>query len=344
MNSILSIKTVICLVITLLSTPLFASKEDIAFNKYADSLSNKLTSQYLPNTNKAPYIIVAEQLSNNIIMLDANKNWADKNAEIWRWQPEKANGMPVEYAKWFKFIDECKPIIDTSHIIVTASHGGVAVIRIKDKRVVFFAHAGKNPHSACLLPDGNVVAVSSTDNKLTLFDTSKYKQGEPCRDFICYQLDFAHGVVWDNQQQMLWGLGMQSIVGYKYNFNKKYPALTRVCSYEVPEVAKCGHDLYPIPNTKYLFLTGTEGVVIFDTHTRKFRDIANVKHVKSISMSEPNGQVIYLKATTRWWSQSVVAANAQLSKIGTYPNGKIYKARWFVPNEFSACDIAPCND
>ncbi len=333
-------KAVSLLFFALIANFALASQQNIKFNEFADTLRHKLASQYTPDLNNVANVIVAEQSSNNIIIFDANKNWADKDAEVWRWNPKKANGMPTEYAQWFKFIDECKPIIGTSHIIVSASHGGVAVIRVSDKKVVFFAHAGRNPHSACLLPDGNVVAVSSTDNKLTLFDTSNYEEGQPCRNFTCYELEFAHGVVWDDAQQILWGLGMQSIVGYKYNFNKKYPALRKVYTFEVPELAKCGHDLYPVPNTKYLFATGTLGAVLFDTQTKQFRDISQVKHIKSISMAE-NGQVIYLKATKRWWSDSVVAGNGQLSKIGTYPNGKIYKARWFLPNKFSDTKVAP---
>ena len=328
------------IVFIIFSSLSFASEKDTKFNDYADKLRHKLASQYTPDLKDVPNIIVAEQSTNNIVMLNPNKSWNCPDAEVWRWNPFKANGMPVEYAKWFRFIDECKPIIDTSHIIVTASHGGVAIIRMSDKKVLFFAHAGQNPHSACLLPDGNVVAVSSTDNKLTLFDTSNYKQGQPCRNFTCYELEFAHGIVWDNDQQILWGLGMQSIVGYKYNFNKKAPALTKAFTYEVPEMAKRGHDLYPVPNTKYLFATGTLGAVLFDTQTRHFRDISQVKHIKSISMAD-NGQVIYLKATKRWWSDSVVAGNGQLTKIGTCPNSKIYKARWFLPNEFSACKVLP---
>ena len=305
------------------------------FNKYTLDLARKLTADYTPNISNAPYVIVAEQRSNNIIMLDVNKDWADKSAEVWRWEPKKANGMPNQYAKWFTAIDECKPALKASHIIATASAGGVAIVRVSDKKVVFFAHAGNNPHSACLLPDGNVVVASSTDKKLTLYSTSNYKQGQPCPVSAEYTLPSAHGVVWDKSQQILWALGFKTLIGYKYNFNRQEPKLTVAYSHNLPELAVNGHDLYPAPNTKYLFITGRKGIVLFDTQTQKFCDLASVRHIKSVSMSAPNGQVIFIKPTEKWWSPSVVAGNKQLSKIATYPNGRIYKARWFIPNEFS---------
>ena len=309
--------------------------QEESFDAFAKKMSSKLASENSPNLKGAPAIITAEQNSNDIIIFEAGADWSLSKSELWRWNPNEAKIMPKKYAKWFRFIDECKPVLGTSHILATASHGGVALVRVSDKAVVFFAHAGKNPHSACLLPDGNVVSVSSTDNKMRLFNRANYKQGTPCEDFEEYFLDFGHGVVWDKTQQILWALGRFELVGYKYNFNKNKPQLEKLCSYPLTELGKVGHDLYPVPETKYLFFTGNKGVGLFDTQTRTFRDIAQVEHIKSVSYAKNIDCIIYQKPKQRWWSNSIVCADKNFTNIGTYPNGKFYKARWFIPNKFS---------
>ena len=93
-------------------------------------------------------IVLAEQLYNRAAIADVNAQQI-----IWEWRPEQSNVKPA-HVKWFSNTSDVKPVYNGKYLLVTASGGGVALVRIADKKTVFYAYAGGNTHSAELLPDG----------------------------------------------------------------------------------------------------------------------------------------------------------------------------------------------
>ena len=91
-----------------------------------------------------------------IIPADAERV-ADKD-RLWRWRAADSPEIPEEMHTQFRTTDECKPVGES--ILITASSGGVALVRRKDKKCLFHASA-KNAHSACLLPKDRVAVASS---------------------------------------------------------------------------------------------------------------------------------------------------------------------------------------
>lgn len=126
-------------------------------------------------------IVLAEQASKSVVILDASTY-----RTVWSWNPEKA-GVPSNCQTWFHNPSEVKPVFNNQYILMTASGGAVALIRIADSKLMYYAYVGENPHSAEILPDGNLVAVSSTNGKLRTFMTDTIKgtaSGLPLTSFL----------------------------------------------------------------------------------------------------------------------------------------------------------------
>lgn len=275
-------------------------------------------------------IILAEQLQTRVAIADV-----PSKTIIWEWGPS-APDVKADELKWFSNISEAKLVYNGKYILVTASGGGVALVRIADKKTIFYAYAGGNVHSAELLPDGNIVSASSTGNYLTLFkvDTLNF----PDRVYAkTIPIDFGHNVVWDHKNQILWSAAMNRLNSYKYNFNCNFPDLELLES--MPLAGTDAHDLFPVYNENALWLTNTTNVYKFEVSTKKLVQAEVLQaDIKSVSSGPEGFPVILLKPKVSWWSDEVVDAkgNTVFQQNGL----KIYKARWLVQNSFSY----PAND
>ena len=187
---------------------------------------------------------------------------------------------------------------------MTASGGAVALIRIADSKLMYYAYVGENPHSAEILPDGNLVAVSSTDGKLRTFMTDTIKGTG--KWFASYELPSAHNVVWDLQREL--------------------PRLQdRSVIFELPSTESCGHDLFPVyDKTDVLWITTNENVWQYDIKNNKAELIYSLYAVKSVCNSA-DGVLM--------WSDGLI--NEKGKKLFSIYGAKIYKGRWVMNNTFS---------
>lgn len=195
---------------------------------YSQSTGGKKSITEIDPVDCKQCLILCEQSQNRIVIVEL-----PSKEIIWEWKAINSN-VSAEHREWFNFPDEAKPVYDNKYILITASGGGIALIRVSDKKVVFYAYAGGNPHSAEILPDGNIVSSSSTGNFLTLFkvDTVNFP-----RDifFKSYPIKDGHNVVWDKKRQVLWaGSGMHLRI-YKYNFSCDHPDLKLSDSIRLPD-------------------------------------------------------------------------------------------------------------
>lgn len=253
------------------------------------------------------------------------------NKVIWSWRPSDA-GIPKEHLPWFKYPDDAKPVYNCNYLLINASGGAVALIRIADKKVIFYTYAGKNPHSSELLPDGNIVTASSTDNRLVIMHTDTTElAGQPYKKVI--DLPFAHNVVWDKKRAVLWSAGQNKLYKLKYNNDQFHPDLKIIDSLLLPQTQ--AHDLFPVYKKDELWITFHTGVYSINMSTLQLTPAAFslTQHIKSVSNGPDSWPVIIMQPKTSWWSDEVLDSHGH--PVFKQPGMKIYKARWLLPNHFS---------
>lgn len=176
----------ICAVAAVLTA--FSNDASRAQEKSADELVALLKSKLLTerDVDAAPRfdVITCDQSGPRLTIYKGGADWNDPDSVLWNWEP--ADSLPETEAKRFSAIDECKPALNNTAVLTNASAGAVALIRLNDKKVLFYGFAGGNTHSVALLPDGNVVSASSTGRFLALFATpeGEEKRTRKRRQFI----------------------------------------------------------------------------------------------------------------------------------------------------------------
>lgn len=269
-------------------------------------------------------VVICEQSLHRIVILDIRSRKIN-----WEWKASDSN-IAQDHIKWFSSPDEAKPVYGNDYVLITAS-AGVALVRISDKKAVFYAYVGGNPHSAELLPDGNIVTVSSTGNFMKVFkvDTLGFRESSLMKT---YRITDGHNAVWDKKRQVLWAGSGKQLISYKYNFDCQHPDLTASDSISLPGGL---HDSFPVYNEDALWLTTTTSVLKLNLGTRKFEapSFTPFDNIKSVSSGPAEFPVILIKPRESWWTDTIV--NTKGETIFTQTTWKMYKARWLQENKFS---------
>ncbi|MBD2700242.1 hypothetical protein IC229_06325 [Spirosoma sp. BT702] len=243
---------------------------------------------------------------------------------VWSWDSHEAMDLPEAFRlKKFNTMDDCKAIRKGEQILVSSSGGAIAIIRRKDKKVLFHA-AVPNAHSIELLPGDLIAAAASTHkegNRIMLFDSH-----QPDKPLFSDTLYSAHGVVWDDKRKSLFALGMSVLREYKL-VKTGQPSLKKVNEWNIP--GKSGHDLQPAPDGNHLFLTEMTGTWSFDLNGHTFTKIpgfTEAHDTKSVGLDK-SGQFIYTVPEKSWWTYHVRFQHP--THALSFPTMQVYKARWF---------------
>jgi hypothetical protein len=289
-----------------------------------------------------PRIMLCEQSQHRLALIEADADWSDPDALAWQWQAADSPEIKPEHRAWFRHPTDAKPVLDGDYVLMTASGGAVALIRLEDKATVFYAKAAGNPHSAEWMPDGAIVTASSTGNMLELWRVDY--RNSPIQ---AVELPSAHGVCWDPKRELLWVIGLEKLYCFRYHGIDGFPPLEYVRDFDLP--GHGGHDLQRRALDDDLVLSTEDGVWVFQpliaaapavnepATSGKFHphpqigDWLDVKSISEAPKSAPSGlATLVVKAEEQWWSPRVYGADSIWQR--ELPQSRNYKARWWFTN------------
>jgi hypothetical protein len=258
-----------------------------------------------------------------VFILDPDR---PQKGKLWSWRAADRPELPAQAAALFATTDECKPV-SRGRLLIASSGGAVALVRRSTGEVLWWA-ALPNAHSAEMLPGGRIVAAASTathgGNRFVLYDPA-FGQ----RELDSAPAVAAHGLVWDEERQTLWGLCFGELHAYGLlDWKGAAPALSIRAAIDLPD--DNGHDLAAMPGSSFLALSTRGGCWVFDRDSLRFTahpDLADVPHVKSMDVHPQSGRLAYVHAEGRhWWAHHLRLRHPDA--VLPLPDERIYKARW----------------
>ncbi|MFJ9040402.1 DUF6528 family protein [Streptomyces sp. NPDC102406] len=302
---------------------------------------------------KAPHVLLTEQASRRILVLDpARAPWdpvAEPGVVRWAFSPlGDGRYRDLEPEVSWVYPSEAKVRLHRGRtfLLTTASFGFVGVVEWPGGRrywgtAVSPGDDSFNPHSAEILPDGNVAVACSTGARVRLYAASL---GTRATRFAEAELKGAHGLHWDWENRLLWALGDDELVAFAVAGGAARPRLVRRFADPLPVAtpgrSAGGHDLFPVAGLPgRLWVSTSASVHQYATRGRTFaQDFAGAaeisrKGVKCVGDDPRTGRVVTTVPEPglgeTWWTTTVSAHRPE----GAYKlvGGGIYKARWWLP-------------
>lgn len=259
-----------------------------------------------------------------VLIMEYNP-YTNRADTIWSWQASETKGLPTEYLRRLRSMDEVKPSLTGDSLLLTSSSGAVLLLDRRTKEALFYAVC-PNAHSAEFLPNNRIAVANSTaegGNSLEVYDLSMPEQ-------VLFKdtLYSGHGVVWIDSRQQLFALGYQELKVYGLeNWDSSQPKLKLDAVHIIPD--QSGHDLSWVNDNKLLLTTHNS---VFEFHIDKaefneYQPLKGVEHVKSVNYDERTGQLLYTKGEVSWWTHNIYHRNPDITI--EVPNIKVYKVRFF---------------
>lgn len=193
--------------------------------------------------------------------------------------------------------------------------------------------AANNPHSIELMPNGVIAIASSTGGEVRFFTTDKNLSRTASASV---KLEDAHGVLWDDEKQVLWAVGRTVLTAYRVTLEDGKVTVTEGTPLRATIPSDHAHDLAPVyGNKNELWITTGSHVYRFDK-TKKTFSTAYAGHesldrgaIKGVGNFE-DGSLVYIfpdGAFKSWTSQSAIFLRGGEKLTLSSASGHFYKIR-----------------
>ncbi|WP_051813593.1 DUF6528 family protein [Kitasatospora sp. MBT63] len=288
-------------------------------------------------------VAVVDQASRRVLVLHgADELMAfhgpDHLPVVWSWTADRDTALAdLSPARSWSSPTEAKSRVRDGrrYLLTTASGGLAAVVDLATGTPVWAVDTGPtaNPHSAELLPDGNVAVVASTGGWVRVYTAS---QGPRSTDHAEYPLAGAHGVHRDARTGLLWTVGDDTLTALRVGGTAAAPVLTPERTLALPEPG--GHDLAPVLAAPGQFWISTAGRLWrFDPSHDRFEAVPvtpqeSAREVKSVGDEPGTGRLLTTApdhAGPCTWCTSVLTCHRP-DGIRRLEGTHLYKARWWT--------------
>ncbi len=299
--------------------------------------------------NSKHLVALCDQLNATVSVIDLSAlDPTSSSAIIWTWKPTANLGF-ASTSGYANSIDEAilrySEITNSYVVCVTSSSGFMAVVEYPSGKCIWSANASSyGPHSIEYLPNGNVAVAlsgnSNTDNGCIRIYTAS--QGKTSGKFISLPLKSAHGVIWDDKNELLWALGYDEIIAYRIVGTQKDPQAIRVAGLGGKLPKSGGHNLSVNEHDPDLLWISSSSVYQFRKSTGAFvtdydgQSKIGITAIKSVD-SFADGMVIMARATNVYKAHNTdtllvfnfdLSGNVLQTKY-VFTNRAFYKARRF---------------
>ncbi len=303
-----------------------------------------------PQGNRSPTLVAAaDQATGQILLLDPTvPDWSaanDATALKWAWQPIEANGFSAaDLASWGPASSARLRHSNQLHsdaLLTTASNGFVGVASYPSGQRVWSTDVGAPPnaHYAELLPNGNVAMAATTPGWVRIYTAP---QGPNSANYVQFDLDAAHAVLWDPKLDVLWAVGLNDIVALKITGPAGDPKIEVVRDTLLPQGG--AHDVEPVyGNTDRLWVSTGSFVYQYlkssDTWSTSYPAARSIdrRGVKSVGNDPQTGQVLETvpsdlanpgSCATTWCTATVDFFLPDQTR--TRPDAQFYRVVWWV--------------